>query len=451
MLGNMNKVLCASMGILLLTNCSSSSVGSSPSLATALNRAVDYMESSLPDVDTASFVASPNRNKFSPRATLEAAWDNSMSVTVTIPGGSGSGCTEPTYNGTTVDPMTEVTIKDYIGMSLDPEFERCSGGGGASENYQPTIFGRLSGAIQIIGYLDNFLPKDSAGVFINGTGSATISVDGTRIDVEYNIIDAASTTYYDKALSVQGYLAGTLMQVFSNLMWIRNNSSELNFMYMESGDYHNGGANGEDGVTDSVTWNILKYNKLTGQMAYEYTSDTASDVPVVADPTNPQLEIFRFYVASTGGEAAILSYAGDSAATNNHTAFAVYAPTGETSSEVTATVNYTDGSDTIVGTTCVALPAATASGTSACGSQTNAAPLSLAGGLVDAVYNGTTGIKDNTTLAETLEQKGFSSMSSMSLDWSNPTTQSSYLTDGASISVGFSSISTMATETDSAP
>lgn len=427
--------------------------GASASLATSLNQAVSYMEESLPNVNSgSSFVAVGGRDFF-PRAvsTLPTAWEGSGSTQlITMPGGMG-GCSgsEPTYNGVTLNPSVEVTVKEFIGMSLDSNFSRCSSGGGASDTYKPTIFGRLSGAVDIIGYLDSFLPRDSAGVYANGSGTAVITVEGNSITVYYDVADAAATTYYDKSVGVRGYLtASPSAQVFANLMWIRNNSTNLNFMFMEFGDnFDDNGSNGSDDIIDSTSYTIMAYNKSTGQMAFEYLSDTASaGTGAVTQPTNPNMEIFRFFVSASGQEGQILSYSGDSiAAGANFTAFAVYGPNGDSSTTASASFHHVDVSDSITGITCVALPAGTATGGTACGGHTNAVDIS------SSLSTSVSDIRAYTTLANVLEGKGFQSGTVASFDWSNDTVRANYLTDGASISVGFDSISELGSETDGTP
>lgn len=439
---------------LSLINCSSSSSTTSPSLTTSLNQAVSYMEESLPDVSDASSVTLITESSFYPfgGGTLPTAWDSTdADKKVTMPGGMG-GCSgnEPTYDGVVLNPSVPVTIKDYVGMSLDPNFERCSSGSGASETYKPTIFGRLSGAIEIIGYLDSFLPRNGLGVYTNGEGTANITVEGNAITVYYDVQDAAVTTYYDKSVGVRGYLNGNLsQQVFANLMWIRNNSTNLNFMFMEFGDYFaDNGTNGTDGEIDSTSYTVMAYNKTTGEMGFEYVSDSAeSGVAASTQPVNPNIEIFRFYVAGEGLEGQILSFAGDSAsAGTNYMAFSVYGPNGDASTSATVSVNYDDSTDQITGLTCVSLPAATAATGSACGGHTNA--LDLSGGtFVGAI----TDIRGYATIADVLEGKGFQSGTASSTDWSDDTVRGNYLTDGAAISVGFNSISGMAIETDGTP
>lgn len=439
---------------LSLANCTSSSSSSSPSLTTSLNQAVSYMEESLPDVNDGSSMTLIDSRSFGPRAasTIPTAWEGSTAATmITMPGGMG-GCSgsEPTYNGVVLNPSVEVTVKDYIGMSLDSSFSRCSSGGGASETYKPTIFGRLSGAVDILGYLDRFLPRDSSGVYSNGSGTAVINVEGNSITVYYDVADAAVTTYYDKALGVRGYLDGNLaQQVFANLMWIRNDTTELNFMFMEFGDhFDDNGNNGSDGVIDSTSYTVMAYNKSTGQMGFEYVSDSASaSTGANTDPINPNMEVFRLFVAGEGQEAQITSYSGDSIAAGspNFTAFAVYGPNGDTSTEATASFNHRDPTpDTITGIACVALPAATA-GAGPCGSHTNA--LDISGGLGTAITN----IRAYTTIANVLQGKGFQAGTVSSLDWTNDTVRGNYLTDGAAISVGFDTIAELGTQTDGTP
>lgn len=455
MILKMSKVLLALIAASAFTACSSDDDATSPSLTTSLNQAVTYMENSLPDVNSSSSVTLISERSLQPFAasTLPTAWEGSGATQmITMPGGMG-GCSgsEPTYNGVTLNPSVEVTVKDFIGMSLDSNFQRCSSGGGTSETYKPTIFGRLSGAVDIIGYLDRFLPRDSAGVYSNGSGTAVISVEGISITVYYDVADAAATTYYDKALGVRGYLTSNLsQQVFANLMWIRNDSTNLNFMFMEFGDYFDdSGSNGNaDGKIDSTSYTVMAYNKSTGQMGFEYVSDSASAgvTGATAQPSNPNMEVFRFFVAGTGQEGQILSYAGDSiAAGANYTAFAVYGPNGDSSTNATVSFNHDDVSDTISGLTCVALPAATASGSAACSGHTNA--IDISSSLGTAITN----IRAYTTLANVLQGKGFQAGTVSSFDWSDDTVRGNYLTDGAAISVGFDTIAESATQTDGTP
>lgn len=420
-------------------------------LADELNSAVSYMGEALPDIDTAAFHVNKKRSmsrKPLTANTLLGVWDTSTSADmVTVPGGAGSGCTDPIYNGQDLETNTNASIKDYIGMSLDPDFQRCSDGG-SSDYYKPTIFGRLANAIMIIGYLDSFLPKDSTtGVFTNGSGTETITVDGQEIDIQYSVADAAVTTYYDKALYIRGLQHGTSNQLFVNLMWIRNSSTELNFGFMESGDHWDGGnnTNGEDGDLDSITYSYLKYNKSSGQMAFEYVSDSA-ETTAGTDPSNPNLESFRLFISGSGAAAQLSSYSGKSkTSATGYTAFTIYGPNGESSSSVSVSVNHEDATNTLTGVTCVALPATTASGTTVCSGQTAAADISSSLGAATSTIVG------YQTLAEVLEGKGFDSSTASSLDWSDSTVRSNYLADGAAISVGFSSMSSMMTATDGTP
>jgi hypothetical protein len=448
-----SKILLGGIAVLTMANCSSSSSSGSPSLTTSLNQAVTYMEESLPDVSDGSSMTLISDRVITPfgGGTLPGAWDSSdADKKITMPGGMG-GCSgsEPTYNGVVLNPSVEVTVKDYIGMSLDSSFSRCSSGGGASDVYKPTIFGRLSGAVDIIGYLDRFLPRDSSGVYTNGTGTAVITVDGISITVYYDVEDAAVTTYYDKAMGVRGYLTSDLaQQVFSNLMWIRNDDTELNFMFMEFGDnFDDNGTNGSDNVIDSTSYTVMAYNKSTGQMGFEYVSDSASaGTGAGMDPVNPNMEIFRLFVAGEGQEAQITSYDGDSlTVTPSFTAFAVYGPSGDSSTEATASFNYDDLTDQISGLTCVTLPAATASGGAACSGHTNA--LDISGSLGTAITN----IRAYTTIANVLQGKGFQGGTVSSLDWTDDIVRGNYLTDGASVSVGFDTIAELATQTDGTP
>lgn len=448
-----SKILLGGIAVLTMANCSSSSSSGSPSLTTSLNQAVSYMEQSLPDVNDGSSVTLIDSRSLTPFAasTLPTAWEGSGATQlITMPGGMG-GCSgsEPTYNGVVLNPSVEVTIKDYIGMSLDSSFSRCSSGSGANETYKPTIFGRLSNAVDIIGYLDRFLPRDSSGVYTNGEGTAVINVEGNSITVFYDVADAAVTTYYDKAIAVRGYLDGNLsQQVFANLMWMRNDTTSLNFMFMEFGDYFDdSGSNGSDGVIESTTYSVMAYNKSTGQMAFEYLQDSASTgTSASTQPTNPNMEMFRLFVASEGQEAQILSYVGDSIpAGAEFTAFSVYGPNGDASTDATVSLNHVDSADTIAGLTCVALPATTASGTAACSGHTTAADIS--GALGTAITN----IRAYTTVANVLVGKGFQGGTAASFDWTDDTVRGNYLTDGASISVGFDTMAELATETDGTP
>jgi hypothetical protein len=380
-------------------------------------------------------------------------WDSvNSSEKIVIPGGASvGGCTEPSYLSAAMP--TTVNLNDFVGMAMDRRLVRCT----ASGTYTPNILGRLGNYIERLEYLESGLAVNTLGVLNVASGTLATTQDGTEMVIVYEITATTDTTYYDRAIYVKGYddvdssgtVTGADTVLFENLMWVRRTTTLVNFMGLEFSDkFDTNGASGTDSVIDTTSLVILKYNVSSGNLAMEFAQDSASSglTSVSAQPVAPVLTTERFYSPTKSSNAYLVSYDGTSlAAGNGHTSFAANIPDADDSDFVTVSMNYesSSGADTITGTACVEVATQDSIDDDLCTGHTGAIEINTSLTTAQTAQIAYTGLLDY------LDGLGFDSTTLTDLSVGG--TRTSWLTDGESISVSFSSTASLQTDLDGTP
>ncbi len=362
---------------------------------------------------------------------------------VSDPGG------EPNYEGAALP--TKVNYRDYMKMALDPAFKRASDGG----TTRPTVFGRFDSLTDILGHMESAgITVDADGLPATGEYSVNYTVDSQALRILASVTATSDSTYYDRKIDLIGFSdtnsngqvdGGEAVRV-DTLMWVRATSSELNFMMQEGRDAD------DDGDKDSMSLNVLKWNKTTGAFSFEYVSDTNED------QDNGNLEIFRAFIEGTGGKTYVYGWTGKADPADDSADYLQYALYTPLSTETEGTVSLrqlrTDG-DIWLGNLCSTFTTGAAVVGDTTGDPEPASGGTCSGQVSDSlntkagIMGFAFGVRANDTWVETADDKGFPATANT--DLSVEANRSAWLDAGEGISVSFSNRANFISHWDGTP
>lgn len=210
----------------------------------------------------------------------------------------------------------------------------------------------------------------SASDFSGGGGGSLI---GTSVTM--TIADLADTTYYDQYIEMPGS-SNTQFGGADQWIYVRNNSSVLNFMHVEI----------NTGNT-SVSVNTLHYDKSTNSGFYQYVSKSTGGgeyaYRIYMNSTDDKTRVVASWKMSTGQAHTILAHIGSSFSSQTSAALSI-SFTGLGGGGATALDN---------GNACIDIsanpPTVSSDNTLTCGSQTLASAIgAIAGHAMPTAVNG---------------------------------------------------------------
>jgi hypothetical protein len=408
--------------------------GSTQSVTASLSAAASYIDESLPNLGnsvgfhkTALSALNTSKSSFSAiNLILTSNWGSTSAGDKTDPpGGVYQSGQEPNYGGSAM-PST-VNYRDYLKMSLDSQFKR------GTEEYRPTLFGRFDNLISILTYLgQTSIEKGPDGLPVVGTHNTTLSVSGMgTVSISAEVSNPASTTYYDKRMFLRGYAdlntnssydAGTDLLLFENLIWARSNSTELNMLQVELQD-----KNGSAGILDRMGFNVIKWNRSTGKLAFEHSS--------APDDNSGQVEHYRYLVESSTGKQYFYSLQSRMGINTEYTQIAMYTPTPTSTQGTVSLRDIRNNGDVWLGNLCVTF--ANGVGASSDNDPADEASGGTCAGHTDAINSKAGLMGVGNTIINTYDQwqdvataKGFPTS-----DWSNTTNRNAWLNAGDAVTV----------------
>ena len=450
------KVLGLVFGLVFMTMVIGCSDDATPeALNTAVTSAASYVSTAYPTLTT-SARQTHGTNDESIRATnfiTPAKWESTTNGDLIDPPGGvvNDASSEPNYDGAELPSL--VNYRDYMKMALDDDYRRSSGDDGGTN--RPTVFGRFDSVAQILGYLTSAgIAMDASGPAV-GTYNSSLTVDGNDIRVIVDVTNTAVTTYYSRRVAVTGFVDTNNNTVFDTgenqvvdvLMWVRGSATELNFMQVEQRD------DGDDDSIDNRVVTILKWNRSTGSLQFEYVSDTDDSVNA------GNLEIFRLLIESTGGKAWVYQFTGKADATAGLPDFvqwALYTPSNTATEGTYSIRQLRTNSDVWLGNLCATFATGVGAAGEAIPDDTEPAGGGTCAGQVSDSINTKVGImgfassiRAHTTSAETMEDKGFPANTSP--DFSVAAARSLWLAAGDSVSVSFDNRTEFIAQWDGTP
>lgn len=270
------KFLFSAFLLIFLCSCGSNNSSSSTRVS-AFNQAYEQLRESSP-TDGASFAsiaATESPINFSPEATItNALWSN---ATLTFMGVSS----------------TQTNPKGYVSNLFDVSVDQ-------------SIFERARMPFLISCCLD-ILANKTGDLFTAGSQTVTftnavVGVCGASSDftdmigntITIVVTNLADTTNYDQMIFFN-HATNPLFSTSDQWMYVRNNSTTLNFMHVEDT------SSGFDGSSISV--NSIAYNKSTEGGSFQYVTKQTSDIRlyrILMNPTGDDARIFA-YKYSPGG------------------------------------------------------------------------------------------------------------------------------------------------------
>lgn len=451
-------------GLAMLSACGSDSTSSqSTNIATLLGEASDYVADSFPDFQNTVGATTSNIN-FGTLSVddctgidwiLAPVWSSDggdCAEHLFFPPGGSLGTGEPTYEGQAIP--ASVNYRDYFKMSLDPNFERKSSDGG---NYTPGLFGRFNSMVEVLGYLSSAnLTLDADGTPATGTQLGSVELDQGTILIQAEVSIPSNTLYYDKVLHIKGHpdmnsngvIDDNEEEVLDTLMWLRSNGTQVNFMQVDEGSGEN---------RTSMYIDTLKWNTSTGELAYEYISDSND----TDESGNAQISHYRVYISGSNSKAWMygLDAKTDSTdANNNALHYAIYVPTPDTTQGTISIHDKRSSSLTFLGNLCTTF--STGSGIAGSeampGDSEEASGGSCAGQSADALNIKAAGLplgnsmRSETTYNALAGEKGFPIVSHATYTTSSEAT-TAWKTAGEEISVSFSGRTSFLNDLDSTP
>lgn len=289
-----NILICLSLilGAAGIVNCSSDSTATTP-ISSDFLTAETALINSTPKYNTVGSSSLEDKTAFS------TYWDG-LNNAFPSPGGDWS---------------TTYTIKESLGQAL-------------KETNPSGIFGRLRTPFMIACILNELAAKDSDGSFTVGAGQTiNISITNAVVNacfkgdtdsintvngktITYDVVATSDTTSFDRHITMS--YANNNFFGSNQEMWVRNNSTTLNFLHTE---YRI-----EGGQFDKhLGYSHLAYNKSTGAIQFEYVSDDFIG-------SNDQFELYRIFVDPAAEQGRVIAFYGDSnPSATDHVSFALTA------------------------------------------------------------------------------------------------------------------------------
>ncbi len=442
-------VLLLPVSIAFLAGCGSDSA-TVPKVSEQLSSAATFLSNALPKFGN-SVGARESASDRSINFITPAVWSSTSAGDKTNPPGGvvSDASGEPQYGGATMPTL--VNYRDFMKMSLDPDFKR-KGDDGTN---RPTVFGRFDSMVKIIGYMNEAgITVDASGMPAVGSYNVPLTLDGNSFRIVAVIASTSVSTYYDRTIDMYAFVDSNGNQVlddgetlaFRNLMWMRSNTSSLNFMMVELGDRNS------DTTPDTVGVNVIRWNISTGNFQFEYISNPDDAI------SNGNMEIFRAQVAATGDQAYLYGFTGKANPAHGGGDFLQYALYSPTTSSAEGTVSLREvrpDTNVWLGNVCSTFTTGVASAGDTAGEAEPASGGTCAGQAAASINTkaGIMGfantVRGYTTWIASADAKGFPATANA--NWSSESARAAWLSAGQSVSVSFSDRTGFISDWDATP
>jgi hypothetical protein len=279
------KLLCSIVLLSFLFSCGSDN-NTSATRTSAFNQAYEQLQESAPS-DGSSFTnISPNEEStsFAPEAAItNAVWSNASSTFM------GVSSTQTNPKGYVSDLFDESVSQSIFERAKMPFLISCC----------MDILANKTGDLFTAG--SQTITFTNAVVGVCGQSSDFTGMIGNTITIV--VTNLSDTTNYDQMIFFD-HNTNPLFSDSDQWMYVRNNTTTLNFMHIEDNSA------GFDGSSISV--NSIAYNKSTEGGTFQYVTKQTSDIRlyrILMDPVGDDARIFAYKFAPTGSKEASVNIA----------------------------------------------------------------------------------------------------------------------------------------------